>query len=358
MIRLNGPEIKMPGDCVCTVGKFESIHTGHQFLINEAVRLARESERFSAVVTFAPHPRTFIQSNSYLPMFTPRERAYILNSLQVDYMLEIPFDRAFMELSPDGFCSFLFGPLRCKTLVVGEGFRFGKDRAGSVSYLRKAVHAYGARLVETPRLTRSNAPLGTGFERNDNAISTSAIRKTIGDAHMREAAECLGFPYFIIGDVRPGKQIGRTLGFPTVNVQAENRFLPPDGVYATRTRVMADNSRPEFDGRENFSGASVFGDGGQRSGVLEEKVYRSVTNIGIRPTVEKSGSPAHRTVESFLLDFDGELYGRELMTEFIGYLRPERKFNNLAELREQIERDVAAATVEFGAAVLSRYFIR
>jgi riboflavin kinase/FMN adenylyltransferase len=288
----------MPSACVLTVGKFEGIHLGHQKLVSEVVSQARELGVPSAVVTFHPHPYALFGQPGYMPLFTLDEREHILAGLGVDYLLVFPFDRAFASQTPEQFAKLLFENLHAKVLIVGEGFRYGKGQLGDASTLRIEASKRGASIITAPTI---NA-VGKG------KISTSDIRKLVSGCELALAAEALGFSFFIMGTVAHGKRIGSRIGYPTVNIYPHgDKLLPPDGVYATVTNAG-------------------------------DKSYASVTNVGLRPTVnsEQNG----RTVESYLIGYDGDLYGEVIRTEFHHFIRPEQKFNGITELRERIAKDV------------------
>lgn len=293
-------DMAMPEACTLTLGKFESLHRGHQYLMEETIRLAKQRGLPSAVMAFEPHPRRVLSDPSYKPMFTPAERRYILRGTEIDYWVECPFDHAFANRSAEDFCTLLFGSLHARVLVVGECFRFGKERAGSVEML-----------IQTGR--RYDAEVSVLAHRSENGqkIGTSAIRELILAHDMRKTAKGLGFSFFVMGEVRHGDRIGREMGFPTVNIlPGADKLLPPDGVYVTRTR-------------------------------LGERLIDSITNVGVRPTIKDSRN--ERRVESFLLNFDGEVYGQEIITEFIDYIRPERQFENIGALKSQIAEDIRHA---------------
>ncbi len=322
MIRLNASGIKMDTPCVLTVGKFESVHLGHQKLFSEVLRLSKELNLPSGAVTFDPHPNMLFGSPDYRPLFTAAERAYIMEGLGLDYMLVFPFDAAFAAQSPEEFCAKLFNNLNAAAVVVGEGFRFGKNGAGTPEILRREAARHSAAHKHTGTndihdASRQNMArvLVIPHQSTDGGekVSTSDIRKLITNRELEKAAEVMGFPFFIMGTVTHGKQIGRTMGFPTVNLlTARDKLLPPDGVYATRT-------------------------------FLGDKSFRSITNIGVRPTVQQTtlpGETASRTVESFLIGFNGDLYNTSLRTEFLRFIRPEKKFANIDELRAQITKDI------------------
>ena len=292
MIVLQGENIKMPKPCVLAMGKFESIHLGHQALISEMKRLSNERGLASVLIVFEPHPHQVLVDPNYKPLFAREERRYLAEGLGVDYLLEYPFSVDFAALSPEDFCRKLCNDLQARVIIIGSDYRFGRGRAGTVETLRQT----SAQVFEIPNIG------GT------NKTSTSTIRTLIAKGDLSKATELLGYPFFIMGIVTPGRKLGRTIGFPTINIYpSKEKYLPEDGVYATRTF---------FDGFE----------------------YKGVTNIGFRPTV--AGENAPRSVETYLLDYPGgELYGKEIRTEFLQFIRPEQRFENLDALRAQISED-------------------
>ena len=278
-----------------TLGKFESLHRGHQQLIASVVKLAAENNLDAAAVAFDPHPRRVLYDPSYRPLLSTEERAYVLQKLGIGKFVSYPFDALFAKQAPEAFCARLFDELQAKILVVGEGYRFGHNRAGTVSLIQELAKPHGIQIQVCKHALDGQ-----------KKISTADIRAHIAAGSLTEANALLGFPFFIMGTVAHGKKIGHVLGFPTVNIQtAADKFLPTDGVYATTTHV---GNTP----------------------------LKSVTNIGVRPSVGIGNS---RTVETFLLDFDGDLYGKTLRTEFFHFMRPERRFENMDALRAQISID-------------------
>jgi len=317
--------------CVLAIGKFESIHRGHQALILEAVRLGQQLGLISAMIAFEPHPYRVLSNPDYKPMFTNDERAYIVQSLNleglssanadcgnifgntsatvrriekgINYLLEYPFDAAFAALSPESFCEKLFDELHGKVIVVGKGYRFGQGRKGTIDTLKQIAISRNAdvRVIEPQVMDGCSAA---------NKISTSHIRALLLTNALQEAQDFLGFPFFIMGTVTQGRRIGHTIGFPTVNIYpTENKLLPVDGVYATQTYICG-------------------------------QAYKSITNIGFRPTMQQPNALVRRSVESYLIDFNGDAYGKELRTEFLRFIRPERRFANIDELRTQIIEDI------------------
>lgn len=298
MIRLTDGKPARGRETVLTIGKFESVHLGHKRLLERVVEIAGRHNMASAAVTFNPHPLTWLGDPSYKPLFGPDERASVIERTGIDYLLELTFDSNFAELSPSEFCGLLFEKINAKKIVVGESFRFGKNREGNFETLKTAAHTRGAEIIMVAH------ELNYGKK-----ISTSSIRRLLDLRKPEEAAAILGFPFFLCGNVKSGNRIGRTLGFPTANIEYEkNRYVPPDGVYATRTIIA-----------------------GQR--------YTSATNVGMRPTIVKT-SAGERTVESFINGYEGQLYGERITTEFIAFLRREEKFSDVNSLMAQIARDI------------------
>jgi len=299
VITLKGENIQMPVPCVLAMGKFESIHLGHRALIGEMVRMASKSSLVSALVVFEPHPYRVLSNSGYKPLLASHEREHLLAGLGVDYLLEYPFDADFAALSPFNFCRKLYEDLQARFIIVGEGYRFGHKRAGTADTLRQTAMKYNAQIYEV-------APIGGASK-----ISTSTIRSLLSDNNLLQAENLLGYPFFIMGETTPGQRLGRTIGFPTINLYPpDEKFLLTDGVYATRT-------------------------------FLDGCAYKGVTNIGLRPTV--AGHGAVRSVETHLLDYvnsiDEELYGKHIRTEFLRFIRPEQRFENIEALKAQIQKD-------------------
>ncbi|MCL2604740.1 MAG: riboflavin biosynthesis protein RibF [Defluviitaleaceae bacterium] len=299
---LSGRELPEP--CVLAVGKFESIHRGHQALIDQVTRTAKDSGIASAVVAFTPHPYRVLGDGGYKPLFTHNERAFLLERSGVDYLLEYPFDEALISTDPTAFGSILFERLHAHTIIVGEGYRFGHKREGTVQTLIRLAEHYGRNVGLFKAYTDAM---------EDLPVSTSSIRALLDGKNndnkpqLEGAAALLGFPFFTMGTVTPGRRLGRELGFPTLNLYPPtDKYLPRFGVYATRT-------------------------------IMESRVFDGITNIGLRPTVNNDETVP--TVETHLFDFNEDAYGREIRVEFLRFVREERRFDSLDELKNQICTD-------------------
>ncbi len=294
--------IDIKNSVVC-VGNFDGLHKGHQKLIEETIILAKNENLKSLVFSFYPHPRKILNSETIKFIITSEEKRYLLTSLGLDYFIEYPFEKSFSELSPEEFFErFLLKMLNCKILVVGEGYLFGKNKSGNIEILKMLCAKHNVKLI-------IKSHLNLGYEK----ISSSNLRKWILSSEFEKAEEAMGRPYFIKEKVVMGKQIGRKLNFPTANIIAdEEKLLPNDGIYATRTL---------------YSG----------------KLYKSVTNIGENPTLNGD----KRTIETYIFDFDENIYDKEIVVYFYRKLRDEMKFINIEQLKKQILNDVLNAQKYF-----------
>ena len=276
-------------DCIITVGKFEGIHLGHRALIEEVVRRAKAAGVASQVVAYDPHPFKILRDANYKPIFSRHERDELIFSLGVDYIITLDFDAKIAAMSPAEFCFQLFGANNVREIIVGENYRFGKNREGSIENLREHAHVH--------------------IFKNVADISTSKIRELLAKNELKKAELLLGFPFFIAGEVTKGRQLGRVLGFPTLNIYPpHDKFLPKNGVYKTRTTI---------------DGVTMTG----------------LTNIGERPTVDDSKKISAETFLPNLKSRD-EMYGKKIKVEFLRFIREERRFNSTDELQSQIITDL------------------
>ena len=291
-------------DMLLTVGVFDGVHLGHQHLIARLKEEARRRGLLSGVVTFRQHPRDVLGLSDGLPYLTsPDDKLDLLTGQGVDAVVMLTFDDDLAGLDARSFVALLKKHLRMKGLVVGADFALGRGREGSPQELRKMGEQGGFTVTVVP-------PLAVDGE----VVSSTAIRKALADGDMDRVVRLTGRPFTVSGKIVPGTGLGRQLGLPTVNQDFNtHRALPADGVYATVTHVNG-------------------------------RTYRSVTNIGHRPTFRGR----KRTVETHLLDYSGDLYGRDLTVDIVERLRAEKKFQNPDELKKQIARDI-----EKGRTVLS-----
>ncbi|MHB0856515.1 MAG: bifunctional riboflavin kinase/FAD synthetase [Anaerolineae bacterium] len=289
--------VQPQSDTVLTVGTFDGVHRGHQALLRALVQRAKETGRASAVLTFHPHPRLLFQPQAKpLCLSTLDERIAMIDALDVDILLLLPFTRELANTSAEDFVTILRDRLRMRELWVGNDFAMGRGREGNMAYLQKLgpTLGFGVHVIQ---------PQFDGSE----PISSTRIRALLARGQVLEAGKLLGRPYSISGRVILGAQRGRTLGFRTANIRPDpDCAIPGDGVYA----VWA-----VFDGLR----------------------HPAVANVGIRPSFDAG----ERLLEVHLLDYEGDLYGRDLAIEFVQWLRPEIRFEEPHELVDQVQRDVA-----------------
>jgi riboflavin kinase/FMN adenylyltransferase len=297
-------KIKAKKDTLLTVGVFDGVHLGHRHLMAKLTELARKQGLASSVITFSQHPREVLAHQSQLPFLTDIERRIeLLKDEGVDEVIPLTFTPELANLTPKEFLELLKKHLRMKGLVVGPDFALGKNREGDTEVLRKLGKEMGFSLTVVPPLTIDG-----------EVVSSTAIRQALAEGDMRRAQKLMGRPFRLHGRVVKGDKRGAELGFPTANLETEaEQALPADGVYTSRA-------------------------------FIDSQAYPAMTNIGINPTFGGD----KRLVEVYLLDYRGDLYGRELAVEIIERLRGEIKFDSPEELKKQIAEDVkrGKATLE------------
>lgn len=285
------------------LGNFDGVHQGHQIVMAPVARpQLGESPLVSTVVTFDPHPREFF-SGDRRPLLTPlEEKEQHLEAFGIEQLVLLPFTADLARMSPQAFVEeILIAQLQAQRISIGADFCFGRDRSGTATALQAIATPYGCEVQITPLHCQDT-----------KRVSSSGIRQALAAGEVAIAATALGRPYSLHGVVVQGQQLGRTIGFPTANLQVPNhKLLPRYGVY--RVRVTSD---------EGLS---------HRTGVM---------NIGCRPTV--SGTP-QPTIEVHILDWSGNLYGQKLTVHLEKFIRPEQKFPSLDALKAQIEADCQGA---------------
>lgn len=292
------PRLNFP---VVTSGTFDGVHVGHQKILQRVKERARQSDGQSVVITYWPHPRLvlFPEDNDLKLLSTIEERIEQLRSFGIDYLLIIPFTKAFSRLTSRAFISdVLVKALHTKVLVIGYDHRFGKNREGSFEHLKARSAQYGFEVEEIPQQ-----------DVDDIGVSSTKIRRAIESGDIPTANRYLGHTYNLTSTVVEGDKLGRTIGFPTANLAlpAPHKLIPANGVYAVWVKH----------------------DGLRLPGMM---------NIGTRPTVDGS----HLTLEVHLLHFEGNLYGHTLTVEFVEQLRQEQKFDGLEALKAQLAIDKEA----------------
>lgn len=288
------------------LGMFDGVHLGHRAVIEAAVQSARRSGGVAAVLTFWPHPSTLFRPEQPTPLIMDlATKAQVLRKLGVDAVITEPFTPDYARIEAEGFIPRLKQQLPgLATIYVGENWRFGRGRRGDVALLLAEARRHGLDVFSAPRVNFDGEP-----------ISSTRIRGLLSAGEMAKANALLGYSYFSTGVVVPGKRLGRTIGFPTLNLNWSPALSPKLGVYAVRV-----------------SGAKSAGS------------LPGVANYGLRPTVEQSLVPRLETHVLVNCPFDA---GDEITVEWLRFIRSEMKFANVAELTAQIGRDVATARAEF-----------
>ncbi len=280
-----------------TVGKFDGLHMGHEILVEKIVK--KKKEDFLAVaVTFDRPPKSQISGVEEKLLMTLDEKRAILKHQGVDILIELPFNRDFMRMSPEDFIKNLSEKLHMKYIVVGDDFNFGYKGRGNTKLLQELSAEYG---YETEVITK--------IKSNDRVISSTYIREEIALGHIESANALLGYPYFIIGRIVHGNHIGTSkIGRPTINIiPPDNKVLPCNGVYVTEAVVLG-------------------------------RTFHGVTNVGLRPTVDEAEKKIG--VETHIMDFNRDIYNDEAKIVFRAFIRPEKKFVTFEDLKKQIEKDV------------------
>ncbi len=294
----NLSEYTAKGPCTVTLGKFDGVHKGHQKLFK--IALSKKEEGFVCVAF------TFVPTDLRSELITDRkERRHIFEKMGIDVLFEIPFTKEFAAISADDFIEdILVEKLQASYVIVGPDFRFGNNRQGDSEKLKTMGEKYGFETIVVPKELYK-----------DREISSTYIRNELKIGNIGTVNKLLGYRYGVYAEVIHGKALGRKYLFPTINMVADpSKLLPPNGVYATRVR---------FDNRVEYG----------------------VTNIGVKPTVDKNG--VKKGIETYILDFNEDMYGKYVKLEFCWYLREERKFDRIEDLFEQVELDAMAAKEYF-----------
>ncbi|MFQ5997189.1 MAG: bifunctional riboflavin kinase/FAD synthetase [Dehalococcoidales bacterium] len=283
-------------DMLLTVGVFDGVHLGHQYLILQLVTQARQQDLLSGVVTFRQHPQEVLHPQTKLPFLTDlTERSELLRNEGVEVIIPISFTVESARLSAHEFVSLLKKCLRMRGLVIGADFALGQNREGNADTLRTLGQEMNFSVTVVPAVIIDG-----------EVVSSTAIRKALANGDMKKVRSLAGRPFNLHGRVVTGAGRGLELGFPTANLDiTSEQALPPDGVYATWAYI-------------------------------DGQAYHSMTNIGQNPTFDDR----KRAVEVYIVDYHGDLYGRELKLDIMERLRDEKKFNTVAELKQQMAEDV------------------
>ena len=285
-------------DTYVAIGNFDGVHYGHKKLINETIKAARENSKKAVVFTFEKHPLEFLfPERKFDYINTNEEKLYLLESLGVDVVILQKLDKNFLEYTPLEFVRILKNKLKVKEIFVGFNFSFGKGGLGTAEDLEYLAEVHNIKVNELPPVTLDG-----------ELVSSSAIRRKIANSDFDGAIKLLDHPMIVIGEVIHGKKIARQLGFPTTNIKMDNnRLYPPSGIYGAFLQVSDKNS----------------------------KVLYGVVNIGYNPTLKQEMS-----LEVHILDFDREVYGEKLYIQIVKFMREEKKFSSIDELKATIQADV------------------
>ena len=289
----NIQDFKPNRNTVATLGTFDGVHLGHKKIIEEA----EKSNTESLVLTFFPHPRMVLQGNSVIQLLnTIQEKAELLESIGLQNLIIHPFDESFSQLSAEEFVkTILVDQFQIKKIIIGHDHRFGKNRSADINDLIAYGKIYDFEVEQI-----------SAEEIDEVSISSTKIRKALLSGDIQLANEYLGYNYFITGTVVKGRQLGRTIGFPTANLKIEEEYklIPLNGVYIVKS---------------HWNGKEVFG----------------MMNIGTNPTVDGK----ERTIETNFLDLEEDLYGKEMRIYFLQRIRSEEKFDSIDTLKAAIEND-------------------
>ena len=286
---------------VLTIGTFDGVHLGHQKIIERVVATARQEGLLATIFTFFPHPRMVVQHDKSLKLIhTLEEKKQLLQRLGVDLLVVQPFNEAFAQLTAEEFVStILVQHLNVKKVIIGYDHRFGRNRTANINDMRLFGEKYGFAVEEI-----------SVQEVDEVSVSSTKIREALNKGDVTTAEHYLGTPYSLTGTVVHGLKLGRTLGYPTANIQVteDYKLIPKDGVYVVYSYI-----------------------GGQ-------KVY-GMMSIGKNPTIEGKGA----SIEVYFFDFNGDLYDQKLTIEFVQYLREEQKFDTIDLLKKQLQDDETTA---------------
>ena len=282
---------------ILTIGTFDGVHIGHQKIIQRLCEVKSQNNLNSVILTFFPHPRSILQNDDTFKMLnTIDEKIQLLERFGLNHLVIEPFTKEFSRFTALEFVrDILVNQLHIKKLVIGYDHQFGKNREGDFEQLEKFGELYNFGVEEIPAQEIKNV-----------SVSSTKIRKALEEGDIEKANKYLGYSYILTGDVVKGKGLGRTIHYPTINLNIEEKYklIPKSGVYVVKT-------------------------------VVESKYYFGIMNIGIRPTLNGK----KQTIEIHILDFTGDLYGYKIQIEVLKRLRSELKFNSLENLTKQIQED-------------------
>ena len=283
-------------DTALTIGVFDGVHLGHKHLISILLKQASQANLLSGVITFRQHPEDLFSPKARLPFLTDmKARTSFLKKEGVDFVVPLSFSKELAQLNARRFIGLLQKHLRMRRLVIGSDFALGRERAGDTAALEKLGEEMGFSVTVVPPLVI-----------NGEVVSSTAIRQAMAAGNMPRVRKLAGHYFSLHGKVIPGTGRGEGLGFPTANLNvSKGQALPPDGVYASWAHINGN-------------------------------AYESMTNVGLCPTFDSTD----RTIETYIIDYSGDLYGNDLYVDMVGKLREEEKFGSIDDLKVQIADDI------------------
>lgn len=286
-----------------TLGKFDGLHLGHRQLIDLVISYKKQGMT-SVMFSFLMHPGNLFSDKEFELIYTEEEKRAKLKTCGIDVLISYPFTEETRSMDPEDFIKdILVDQLDAKVIIVGDDFRFGIRRSGDVTMLKEYAKEYGYQVIVCEKKKWKN-----------EVISSSSIRAALKKGNMEAANAMLGQPFTIRGEVVHGRRFGRTIGMPTTNlIPPSTKLLPPCGVYASKT-------------------------------LIDGVYHPGVTNIGYKPTV---GEEEYVGVETFIFDYDKDLYGEMIEVELFDYIRPEMKFGSVEELVTRMQEDILLAKKVF-----------
>ena len=293
-------ELPLFKNAIITIGTFDGVHNGHRQILNQLIEEANEVNGTPVVITFYPHPKQIVGNDlsSVLVLNTLEEKSALLAEVGIEHLVVVPFTKEFAEQSAEDYIkNFLVRSFKPHTIIIGYDHRFGKNRAGNYELLEVKGQEFNYKVKEIPEHILHNI-----------TISSTKIRTQLLEGNISTANELLGYDYFFSGNVITGKQLGRTIGFPTANlaINNESKLIPGNGVYAVTVQIENDKT-----------------------------IFNGMMNIGVRPTFEKT----ERTIEVNIFDFDSPIYDKQLTVHIKARLRDEIKFDGIDSLKNQLNRD-------------------
>ncbi len=292
---------------VIAIGSFDGLHRGHQKILQKGIEIANRLKRPFGVLTFSPIPQTIIYQDFHFLLTTDEEKIKILKTYPINFLGIIKFTQNLKQLEPKVFIyDYIVKPIKPSAIIVGEDHRFGKEGKGNISLLRKLSNEFNFKLIVVRARKYHSAP-----------IKSTRIRELLILGNVKRANELLGYPYSITGKIIKGKGLGRKIGFPTLNIsiKEKRKLIPADGVY----HICA---------------------------ILDNKRYNGLLYIGYAPTINTQST--QKTIEVHILGKLEKPKSKTITVEFLSWLRPERKFRTIEELKQQISKDIKKAEVTSG----------